>query len=674
MEQQHTGPDLQYILHTLLGGKWIILSITLLALVLAILSNYFQVYSYRSWAQIQIDAPPYLPNPGSDIANQSSYYSNVDKYFNTEKEKLQSRRMMSLFAERLRQKDPIYQSAAGDAIVGELGGGLSVVPVEDTNLLNVLFTTNEPNKAADWLNKYLELYVEENRLAQGESVRQSQVLLQSQLDEIKGILSSQQGQVNQYAEKLGGTPGAAGYAEESDFLYRDQIAYEEARRKRLDQEEVLKKLESYLNPGSDLGSIPNFEFSSGLRALFERLREARAALDQLRLSGKGEEHPSIAAKKLEIKNLEAQMRAELQKSVDGMRLDISVLKNGEERALQGHKAKLTERRAKAAQIQEVSRLDRARDAWISASNLVEEKLRSLKVIGSVYSNNIRIVERASPDSSPVTKRGVRFAALMGVLGAMLGCGIIMAGEFLNPKIRTLEDIQTSLNVAALGFLPKAGDFSLHEIREAYNTLRTEILFRRDTQQHRSFMITSSIPQEGKTTVTFNLAKTLAEAGDHTVVLDFDLRKARLRSLVGKANSDGVGAFSPVEGLKLKLENTDTPALQVIVPLSLPENPPFLLSQPDIRELIEYLRGRFDWVLIDTPPVTSVTDPVIIAPFVDAILFVIKHNFVDKRIARNSLSALSKVNPNIMGAVLNQMDVKRMRYYAYQSYYRYHSES
>jgi succinoglycan biosynthesis transport protein ExoP len=157
-------------------------------------------------------------------------------------------------------------------------------------------------------------------------------------------------------------------------------------------------------------------------------------------------------------------------------------------------------------------------------------------------------------------------------------------------------------------------------------------------------------------------------------LDFDLRKARLRSLVGKANSDGVGIFSPVEGLKLKLENTDTPALQVIVPFSLPENPPFLLSQPDIRELIEYLRGRFDWVLIDTPPVTSVTDAVIIAPLVDSILFVIKHNFVDKRIARNSLSALSKVNPNIMGAVLNEMDVKRMRYYAYQSYYRYHSES
>jgi succinoglycan biosynthesis transport protein ExoP len=674
MEQQHTGPDLQYILHTLLGGKWIILSVAVLALVLAILSNYFQVHSYRSWAQIQIDAPPYLPNPGSDIAAQSSYYSNVDKYFNTEKEKLQSRRMMSLFAEQLHKKDPTYQSMANDAIAGEMAGGLSVVPVEDTNLLNVLFTTNDYKKAADWLNQYLDLFVEENRLVQGESVKQSQVLLQSQLDEIKGILAAQQGQVNQYAEKLGGTPGATGYVDESDFLYRDQIAYEETRRKRLDQEEILKKMESYLNPGSELGNIPNFEFSSGLQALFERLREARATLDQLRLSGKGEEHPSIAAKKLDIRNLEAQMHSELQKSVDSMRLEISVLKGAEERALQGYKTKLAERRAKASQIQEVSRLDRAREAWISASNLVEEKLRSLKVIGAVYSNNIRIVERASPDPSPIKKRGARFAALMGVLGAIFGCGLVIAGESLNPKVRSLEDIQTSLNLAALGFLPKARDFSTHETREAYNTLRTEILFRRDTQQHRSFMITSSIPQEGKTTIAFNLARTLAEAGDRTVVLDFDLRKARLRSLVGKANSDGVGIFSPVEGLKLKLENTDTPALQVIVPFSLPENPPFLLSQPDIRELIEYLRGRFDWVLIDTPPVTSVTDAVIIAPLVDSILFVIKHNFVDKRIARNSLSALSKVNPNIMGAVLNEMDVKRMRYYAYQSYYRYHSES
>jgi len=91
-------------------------------------------------------------------------------------------------------------------------------------------------------------------------------------------------------------------------------------------------------------------------------------------------------------------------------------------------------------------------------------------------------------------------------------------------------------------------------------------------------------------------------------------------------------------------------------------------------MVEYLRTRYDWVLIDTPPVASVTDPVIIASFVDTILFVIKHNFVDKRVVRTALGFLTKVNADIMGAVLNDVDVKKLSYYSYQSYYRYYSDS
>jgi polysaccharide biosynthesis transport protein len=122
-----------------------------------------------------------------------------------------------------------------------------------------------------------------------------------------------------------------------------------------------------------------------------------------------------------------------------------------------------------------------------------------------------------------------------------------------------------------------------------------------------------------------------------------------------------------------METTTTPLLHLLAPASLPENPPFLLSQDSIRELIQVLRDRYDWVLIDSPPVTSVTDAVILSSQVDSVLFVIKHNFVDKRIVRNSIKALTNVDAQIMGAILNDIDVKKMSYYSYQKYYRY-SES
>src|SRR6266498_5805936 len=125
--------DVRYWLHSLWGGKWIILVCMLLASALAFVQVHLQQVSYRSQAQIQIDAPPYLPTPGADLNAQTSYYSNIDRYFKTERQKLTSRRLHLLFAERLKAKEKRYQHVPTDQIASEFGGGLSLTPVEDTN-------------------------------------------------------------------------------------------------------------------------------------------------------------------------------------------------------------------------------------------------------------------------------------------------------------------------------------------------------------------------------------------------------------------------------------------------------------------------------------------------------------------------------------------------------------
>ena len=322
----------------------------------------------------------------------------------------------------------------------------------------------------------------------------------------------------------------------------------------------------------------------------------------------------------------------------------------------------------------MARLAKMRDAWTNSSTLVEDKLRSLKLLESFVTNNMRVVERAQPSEWPVSQRGMTFVVLIGIAGLIIGCGLVIAGDLLNPKVKTVEEIHSSLNVPSLGFLPRASDFSLHQIRESYNVLRTELLFRRDTHQHKVIMVTSSLPQEGKTTVTVNLAKTLAAAGDRTVVLDFDLRKARLRSILSTGSQNGNSVFSPVEGLSLRLENDGNADAAPDRSRCAAAAPPVPAQPARDQGADSLLRARYDWVLIDTPPVTSVTDPVIVAALVDTVLFMVKHNFVDKRMVRNSIQTLSKANADIMGAVLNDLDVRKMNYYSYQSYYRYYSDS
>ncbi len=401
--------------------------------------------------------------------------------------------------------------------------------------------------------------------------------------------------------------------------------------------------------------------------------EANNALEKLRLDGKGEEHPTVVAKRSELENLRKQLRNELTKYADGMRVNLSVLHNREQASQKSYSQKMAERKVSSRHMAEMSSFMKSKENWASAFAAVEQKLRDMSLQEGLVNSNIKVVEHAGAGYRVAT-RGTNFVILATLGGMILGMALVVLGEIINPRVKTVEEIQTSLGVPALGFLPRTKDFALHQIRESYNVLRTELLFNKNLRQHKVIMVTSSLPEEGKTTVTMNLAKTLAAAGDRTMVVDFDLRKARLRSILSTGKQDGQSVFSPVEGLKLRVEQTQLPTLHLTVADSLPQNPPYLLSQPSLRDFISYLRDRYDWVLIDTPPVTSVTDPVIMAALVDTILFVIKYNFVDKRIVRNSLSALVKTHANIMGAVLNDLDVKKTRYYAYQSYYRYYSDS
>jgi polysaccharide biosynthesis transport protein len=658
--------DLQFLLKTLRNGKWILVSAAILAMTIAAVGNYFQALQYQASAQIQIEPPPFLPAPGQNLASQSDYYTNIDRYFKTQTEKLSSRRMRTRFAEELR-KDSAYAGQSTDEIATGFERGFSVEPVRDTNLISVHFVSTNPDKAARWLNLYAELFVQDNALLQEENVRQSRELLKAQLSEVKELLNSQQAQMNELVGAVEANPTEASSAD-SDLLTRYQISYEEAKKQRLEEEQKLKKIETSLAPGADPAGAPYLERTSGIGAYLEKLAEARVGLNKLRMDGKGEEHPQVSAKKSEISNFQEQIRGELKKSAEAMRLNLAVLQNTERSALKNYRESLAQKRSRDKQALEMGRVEKMLDTWTNAFSLVEDKLRSLKVIESFVSNNISVVEKAEPEPHPVSKRGIGFVLLMGVGGFLLGSTLLVAGEALNPKIRGIEEIQDSLAVPSLGILPRTLSFDLHEIREAYNVLRTELLFPRSASPDRVIMLASSIPQEGKTTVTLNLGKTLAMAGDSAVIVDFDFRKSRLRSLAGPTDSGDTSLFSPVDGLELRLEATSTPLLHLLAPSQLPDNPPFLLSQPGIRELIQTLRERYQWILIDTPPVALVTDAVILASLADSVIFVIRNDCVDKRIAKESIAALTNVGARIRGAVLNDVDVKKSGYYSYRHYY------
>jgi len=218
------------------------------------------------------------------------------------------------------------------------------------------------------------------------------------------------------------------------------------------------------------------------------------------------EHPAVVARRAEIDRLREQVLAELQKTGAAIKIGIGSLQASEDDALRSLRRKQSERVESSRQLQEVQRLTRSRDTWANSMAIVEDKLRSLKIMESFVSNNISVTERPRPDSTPVYRRGIVFLVMAGMAGFLAGMCVVVAREFMNPRVRSVEEISTAFDVPALGYLPHVKDFAQDESRESYNVLRTELLFRREAHKQHVIMVTSSIPQEGKTTVALNLRR------------------------------------------------------------------------------------------------------------------------------------------------------------------------
>ena len=187
------------------------------------------------------------------------------------------------------------------------------------------------------------------------------------------------------------------------------------------------------------------------------------------------------------------------------------------------------------------------------------------------------------------------------------------------------------------------------------------------------LVTSSVPEEGKTTISFNLAKTMAAAGDRVLVIDGDLRKPRLHRLMQVKNTRGLTSLVLGEGRfeEVVHRRADFPNLDLITSGALPSNPPELFGKESFQQLIEEAKKRYDWIIIDTPPVATVTDPVIASQFVDMVLLVVKYGGVRRQIVLEGLKALARGQARVVGVALNSVDFQRDYYYNNYYYYSYH---
>jgi capsular exopolysaccharide synthesis family protein len=200
-------------------------------------------------------------------------------------------------------------------------------------------------------------------------------------------------------------------------------------------------------------------------------------------------------------------------------------------------------------------------------------------------------------------------------------------------------------------------------------VRTAVLFSTADEGARAVVVTSTGPHEGKTLVSSSLAITLAQAGQRTVVVDADMRRPRMHEALGRSQEPGLSNVLVAEAsLADALRPTSVKNLTFLGAGHVPPNPVELLCSPKYLELVAELKRRFDWVIIDAPPVMPVTDAAVVANTAGGVLFVVGSEMTPRQNAMAAVEQLRGANAKFIGAVLNRVNVQRHSYY-YSPYYR-----
>jgi capsular exopolysaccharide synthesis family protein len=244
---------------------------------------------------------------------------------------------------------------------------------------------------------------------------------------------------------------------------------------------------------------------------------------------------------------------------------------------------------------------------------------------------------------------------------------------MDQTLRTPEQVERHLGVEVLSTLPKLTAENGKIAIEAFQSLRTALMLASRGEGCQVLMITSAVPGEGKTTSAFELAKVFAGGGHKVLLLDADLRRPKLHKIAKLNNA--IGLTSAVLGdcstSDVVREVRGVKGLYLITSGPLPPNPPELFGKGSYKKLLEEARCQVDWVIIDTPPIASVTDPVICASEADLALLVIQYGEARRQVIRDALRKLSRSDVRLAGVLLNKVDLERDHYfYSTYGYYRY----
>ena len=317
---------------------------------------------------------------------------------------------------------------------------------------------------------------------------------------------------------------------------------------------------------------------------------------------------------------------------------------------------------------------------------VFSRIRQVDISAGIIPDTITVIEEAIRRDAPVTPRKIQSIFLAGLIGIAVGIAIIFAIDFLDDSIRYPEEITNSLGLHFLGVIPSAnwsaGDIRTHllsqidpksGLAEAYRNVRASILVADQNRKSKSLLITSSVPREGKTPTSLNVAISLAMAGFRVLLVDADMRRGELHKYFGleggRGLSDVLNGQAKAESV---IQRTGVQNLDLVATGPFPANPAELIMRNEFRSFMEAAKRSYDKIVFDGPPVMAVSEAAVLASLVESTIMVVWAGKTSRKLCQITIQNLLQRGARLDGCILNNLEFGRVGYYYYSTYYSYYN--
>ena len=704
--------------------KWTLLAMMIVAMALATVAVYMMTPIYRAGATLLIEDEP---NKVLSIEQVYGLEGSGTDYLQTQIELLKSRALAERVVRQLdlthypefdprQQPEPwvdvprmraavaqwlpflaadeppvepedLTEEKIFDLVTRKLMSRTGVAPMGKSQLVKVEVDMADAKMARDTANAIADGHIQIQVESSMNLAMMATQWMNNRLGELREKLLDSENRLQAYreAENLVDVKGVTTISADELAMTSDRMI--NARRARAEAESQFQQVEAMKKGGwTRMASIPAVLGHPLSQQFSAQEAQARARVEELS-KRYGPKHPAMIAARTELAAASASVRAQVEQVVAGIERNYQ-LALANERSLQtsfdGNKSEIQDISRKAFKVRE---LEREVDSNRTLYDTFMTRLKETTATSDLQNSNARVVDHATLPRIPVKPQKALIIGVAGLLALALGAGIALLLNALNNTVHSVEQVESKLGLPVFGIVPKLAKLKRNEVvrlyaankdklfSESLRTLRTRVILFGIDKPRKVVLVASTLPGEGKTVVAANTATAFGQL-ERVLLIEADMRRPTLAKNLGLPDgTPGLVALIRGDATASQCVRAIN-GVDVITAGGIPPNPLELLSSPAFGALMTTFESQYDRIIIDSPPVHTVSDAVVLGTYADTLVYVVNAGVTTMAQVERSISQLRQNNVPVSGMVLNQVDIRKAQRYGYRygGYYDYYGYS